>query len=205
MPPRKTSVTQRKKVIKSEEKPFHAEWKPLATELLVAFKKRNQKKLRKLNDNLLKQTVINFTKPLYEFAVVSYVLSKVVSKPRFLRTENEDRMLEIEYRLEKVVESIDGSYPEKEILKRSQVVAEAIKQLEQEDQRFLIDLMSKGRLKVAAIMYAQGISLGVASEMTGTEKHEILDYAGKTMMFDRVKDEKTILDRLKIVRKVIVG
>ena len=63
--------------------------------------------------------------------------------------------------------------------------------------------MSKGRLKVAATMYAQGVSLGLASEMTGIEKQEIMDYAGKTMMFDRVKDEKTVLERIKNARNLI--
>ncbi len=195
----------KKKIITEEELPFSPSWKISASELFTAFKRRDQKKLRKLNDHLLRETVTNFSPSLFELAVVSYVLSKIVSKPRFLKPENEDRIMEIEFRLEKVVDSLNGTFTETEVLKRFQAIAEAIRQLEQDDQRFLVDLMSKGKLKVAATMYAQGISLGVASEMTGTEKHEILDYAGKTMMFDRVKDEKTIQERLKIARKFIVG
>ena len=56
---------------------------------------------------------------------------------------------------------------------------------------------------MAATFYAQGMSLGVASEMTGMEKQEILDYAGQTMMFDRLKDEKTIKERMRIARQLI--
>ena len=56
---------------------------------------------------------------------------------------------------------------------------------------------------MAATFYAQGMSLGVASEMTGIQKQEILDYAGQTMMFDRLKEEKTIKERMKIARQLI--
>ena len=56
---------------------------------------------------------------------------------------------------------------------------------------------------MAATLYAQGMSLGVASEMTGMEKQEILDYAGETMMFDRLKEEKPIAERMKFARKLI--
>jgi hypothetical protein len=56
---------------------------------------------------------------------------------------------------------------------------------------------------MAATFYAQGMSLGVSSDMTGVEKQEILDYAGQTMMFDRMKEEKTIKERMKIAHQLI--
>ena len=68
-----------------------------------------------------------------------------------------------------------------------------------------MDLVTKGRLKMAATIYAQGIGLGVAAEVTGLDKQEILDYAGETMMFDRLKEEMTIGDRLKNARKFLSG
>ncbi|VVC01918.1 Uncharacterised protein [uncultured archaeon] len=75
--------------------------------------------------------------------------------------------------------------------------------MEEEDKRYITDLLSKGKLKMAATMYAKGISIGLASEMSGVEKHEIQDYAGDTMMFDRVKEEVDIRDRMKRVRKLV--
>ncbi|MBI5047018.1 hypothetical protein HZC07_04800, partial [Candidatus Micrarchaeota archaeon] len=56
---------------------------------------------------------------------------------------------------------------------------------------------------MAATMYAQGLSLGVSSQTTGLEKQEILDYAGETMMFDRLKDVKDISERMKFARKML--
>lgn len=79
----------------------------------------------------------------------------------------------------------------------------AIASLDEKDPRFVIDLITKGKLKTAATFYAQGLSLGVASEMTGLDKQEILAYAGETMMFDRLRDEKSIAERMKVARKLL--
>jgi predicted RNA-binding protein Jag len=173
-----------------------------AISVLNAFKKRNQKKLRKLNDLLMKILVPHFSKQLFELTVLSYILSKIVSKPRFLTSEYEERMRSIEEKFEVLIRELDFK-SEEEISQRFEEINEAIRNLEKEDPRFVQDLISKGKLKVAATVYAQGISLGVASSITGMDKQDILGYAGKTMMFDRVKEEKSIHERLKVARQLI--
>lgn len=174
-------------------------WQEVAGAILTAFEKRNQKKLRKINDDMLRKTMVGFTKIFYELAVLSYVLSKITSKPRFLRKESEGKMAAIDAALAAAAKAES----EEEALERCKDIVGAVKELEKDDPRFLIDLVSKGRLKVAATAYAQGVSLGTASDITGMEKQEIMDYAGKTMMFDRVKEEKTIERRLAFVRKLV--
>ena len=174
-------------------------WKDLTNSMVNAFDKRNQKKLRKINDELLKASVVGFTKILYQLAVLSYVLSKIISKPRFLRKENEDKLRIVAQSLQNITKAQN----EDEGVLACNAVHEAIKSLEKDDPRFLTDLVTKGRLKIAATVYAQGVSLGTASEMTGMDKQEIMDYAGKTMMFDRVKDEKSVEERVTFARKLI--
>ena len=155
------------------------EWKEMAYSIYGGFQKRNQRRLRKLNDHILKEVAIEFSKSHYDLAVVSYVLSKIVSKPRFLNKEYEGNMTDIEKALKKLAGCVDSCPPE-ETDRCVNGLYETIKELEKGDARFLIDLVSKGKLKVAAIIYAQGISLGVASELTGMDKQEILYYSGKT-------------------------
>ncbi len=92
---------------------------------------------------------------------------------------------------------------EAELLELFTEMEQSIACLESKDPRFVTDLVTKGKLKMAATFYAQGMSLGISSEMTGLEKHEILDYAGETMMFDRLKEEKSIDDRMKMARKLL--
>jgi hypothetical protein len=176
----------------------------LAPQVLSAFKKRSQRRLRKLNDRVLKASAMQPTKVNLSFAIFSYVLSKIASKPRLLRREYEPQLRGIENVLEKLVKRM-GEGSEEEILLIFSELEKAIASLEREDPRFVVGLVKKGKLKMAATFYAQGMSLGIASDMTGLEKQEIMDYAGHTMMFDRVREEKSVTERMKDARRLISG
>jgi hypothetical protein len=176
--------------------------KELTYAVLAAFRNRNQRHLRKLNDDILVEAAMNFTPLYFNIAIYSYVLSKIVSKPRFLGKDCDAALHDIEHALQNIADAI-GSVSDDEILLMFPVLEKAVASLEQRDPRFVVDLLTKGKLKMAATLYAQGMSLGVASEMTGMEKQEILDYAGETMMFDRLKDETPIAERMKLARKLI--
>jgi hypothetical protein len=171
---------------------------------LSAFRKRNQRRLRKLNDEMIRETTLQFDKIHFNLSVYSYVLSKIVSKPRYLRDECESCLQGIEQAMEKLVRRADSG-TEDELERLFTELDKAIACLEERDPRFVVDMMTKGRLKMAATFYAQGLSLGVAAELTGLEKQEILDYAGETMMFDRLKEEKSIHDRMKNARKILLS
>ncbi len=176
----------------------------MAAKILSAFRKRNQRLLRKLNDDVLKATAMHCNLACFNLAVFSYVLSKIVSKPRFLRPEYKSGLIGIERVFERLTERLDSA-SEAELTQIFSELEAAIAHLEEKDARFVVDLVTKGKLKMAATFYAQGMSLGVAAEMTGLEKQEILDYAGETMMFDRLQAEKTINERMKIARKILGG
>jgi len=178
--------------------------KQLTFSVLGAFKSRKQRNLRKLNDRILREATINFTKPLFRLAVLSYILAKIVQKPRFLKPEYAEQLKNIENALKTAAESV-GRVPDSEVLKNFKKVETTITSLEKKDRRYLIGLVGKGELKTAATMYAQGISLGVAAEMTGMEKQEIMDYAGDTMMFERLKEELNIKERVKTARGFLGG
>jgi hypothetical protein len=176
--------------------------KDLLSEIASAFKKRDQRKLRKINDKVLKGAVLEFNKQIYDVAVLSYVLSKLVSKPRYMRRELEEKMTAIDRVIADNVKIV-SKMNEEEWISAFQSIEDRINDLDSEDPRFIRDMMDKGRLKVAATLYAQGLSLGLASEMTGMNKQDIQEYAGKTMMFDRVKEEQSIQERMKNARKLL--
>jgi hypothetical protein len=170
--------------------------------VFAAFKKRDQRRLRKLNDQILRDTALDCNAVNFEIAILSYVLSKIVSKPRFLRPEYDNILAEIEAGLQKVLRKMKHG-DEKELISAFKAIEHSVARLDRQDPRFVIGLVEKGKLKMAATFYAQGMSLGVASEMTGIEKQEILDYAGQTMMFDRLRGEKSIRERMKTARQMI--
>ena len=171
-------------------------------QIFSAFKKRDQRRLRKLNDFVLTEAALEPSRVNFEVAILSYVLSKIVSKPRLLSHDNNKILTEIESGLRELLKRMKrGS--EEDLLGVMRKIEGSIGKLDRKDKRFAISLYEKGKLKTAATFYAQGMSLGVASEMTGVEKQEILDYAGQTMMFDRLKEEKTLRERMKIARQMI--
>ncbi len=167
-----------------------------------AFKKRDQRRLRKLNDYVLQEAALENTKINFEIAILSYVLSKIVSKPRLLSHDYDPILRDIEFGLQNIMRRMKRGN-EEDILAGFKQIERAIGRLDIKDKRFTLSLFTKAKLKTAATFYAQGMSLGVASDMTGMEKQEILDYAGQTMMFDRLKEEKTLHERMKIARQMI--
>jgi len=178
--------------------------KDLSFSVLDAFKGRNQKRLRKINDEIMKEAALNFTRPLYELAVLSYILAKIVSKPRFLGKELAQYLRRIEDDVRDLAQAA-GTADEAAMLAMFEKASGSVAVLEKVDPRFMRDLVSKGKLKTAATMYAQGMSLGLASDMTGVSKQDILGYAGRTMMFDRVKEEMPVKERLRAARKALGG
>jgi hypothetical protein len=86
--------------------------------------------------------------------------------------------------------------------KSQEKVLASIGKIDDEDRRFVKGILQKGKLKIASVLYAQGISLGNAAEITGAEKRELLLYAGQTMMFDRLCEKKSIEERMKDLREI---
>ena len=178
--------------------------KYLCSSLLRNFRKRNEKRLRHLKNELIKEATLKSSKLYFEIAVIAYVLSKITSKPRLMSKEYGNDLRRIEKALRELLNKM-GRTDDATLLRIIKEIEKEIKTLEKVDRRFIRDLISKGRLKMAATMYAQGVSLGVASELSGIEKQDIQDYAGNTMMFDRVKEEVSIGERLKKAKKILGG
>lgn len=178
--------------------------KYLCSSLLQQFKKRHHKKLRRLKDSILNEATLKSSKLYFELALTAYVLSKITSKPRMMTAEYNDELRRIEKALKELVSSV-GRRNDAELIRILKKIEKEVRALERVDRRFIRDIITKGRVKLAATMYAQGVSLGAAAELSGVNKLEIQDYAGNTMMFDRVKEEIKIKERLKKAKKILGG
>ncbi|MEM4359311.1 MAG: hypothetical protein QXT45_02150 [Candidatus Bilamarchaeaceae archaeon] len=174
----------------------------LISSLYNYFRQKREKKLRRLKDDLLDEAIMRNSKLFFELAVLSYVLSKILSRPRFLTEQYVKELNEIERLLGRILAGI-GKKTDAELLSIIHEIENVIKHLEREDQRYFRDLITKGRLKMASTMYAKGISLGTAASMSGLDKQEIQEYAGSTLMFDRVKEEIDIKERIKRARRLL--
>lgn len=172
--------------------------------VLDAFKEHDQQKMRKANDTIMTLSASRFSREMYKLAVYSYVLSKVLSKPRFMSKKYRVTHKEIQAILNSMVR--DAKKGDKRAFRVAvKGLRNSIQALESRDSRYIKGMVEKGRLKTAAILYAQGLSLSTASKYTGVEKQEIMDYAGKTRMFDRVKGGKPLDARLDSAREILLG
>ncbi len=163
----------------------------------IAYKKRRVVDLKNISENITNGLMQEFSQDGVELAIISYLLYKLLTKRRF-EEEGKDQVGE---KLSEICKK-----------GRDQDVLQSIKELnglaleiEATDKRYVIDLLTKAKIKIAAKLYAKGISLGTVSKAIGIPQQEIMSYAGKTMMFDRVKGEITVSERIKTAKGVLGG
>ncbi|MFA5106061.1 MAG: hypothetical protein WC506_03815 [Candidatus Micrarchaeia archaeon] len=174
----------------------------LLAELYSAFRDKDIRELRRINDKSASSIAVEFDQSIYDISILSYILAKLVSKPRFWSNpDSKANLTKVRAILREASEqsrrgdttAVAGSL---------QAAFSQIRKIESADRRFISDFEQKAKLKLASTLYAQGFSLGNAANVTGVEKREILSYAGKTMMFDRLKSELAMGERLKRIRKI---
>lgn len=171
-------------------------------EMLNALMANELSELRKISDRCVSSFAIGGERELLDIAIVSYVLMKVLEKPRYWdKREKKEFVEKVEENLHNAVAALEESKPEEmKIYLRS--ISDELKAFDTEDRRYVQSLFTKARLKFASYLYAQGFSLGNAIELTGTSESAVLSYSGKTLMHDRIGKTKSINERLKNVRKI---
>ena len=166
------------------------------------FEKKSISRLKHISRKLMRELAINYSKKRFAVTLLAYVLYKIVSKQRMIENKQKE-VSNIIKSLNQFSNCID-TCNDKTFERMFEQVKTNIKNLEKRDPRYLLNIINKGKLKIGATIYAQGFSLGRASELTGIDIHDIQNYAGKTYMFDRVKEEKTIFERLNIARRILL-
>jgi phosphoglycolate phosphatase-like HAD superfamily hydrolase len=163
----------------------------------VAYKKRKMVELKDISENITNELIQEFSQDGVELAIISYLLYKLLTKRRF---EEEDKD-EVGDKLTEICKRGKGQ----DVLQSIRELNELALEMEAEDKRYVIDLLTKAKIKIAAKLYAKGVSLGVVSKALGIPQQEIMAYAGKTMMFDRVKGEVSAAERLKTAKGALTG
>ncbi|MFH0817305.1 MAG: hypothetical protein V1909_01595, partial [Candidatus Micrarchaeota archaeon] len=173
-----------------------------AEEIYQAFKNSDIKHLKKISINCAESMATENEEGVFSLSVISYVLGKLLEKPRYFRdNKHEDLSSFIQTKL-----SLCAKYS-KEGRKEdfSRETAELLSHLGEFDQKhrhYVIGLIDKAKLKIAARLYAQGFSLSYVVSITGADTREVLKYIGQTLMFDRVGKTKEVKERLENARRI---
>ncbi|MBI4399121.1 hypothetical protein HY570_00075 [Candidatus Micrarchaeota archaeon] len=180
-----------------DKKPFE-----IINDIYDAFIDVEIRALRKISNDCITEYSIEHSYDLFLLSLISYSIAKLLEKPHYWKDKTRatlagkaDKALQrsIIFAKEKNQEGFTNSL--------NQVIQE-MTQADVQDKRFVRDMFEKARVKAAARLYAQGISLGAASELTQIDKRDILEYAGKTMMFDKFGKTKKMKERLRDVRRI---
>lgn len=171
-------------------------------ETLNALMSNELSQLKKISDRCVSSFALGEDKDLLEIAMLSYVLAKVLEKPRYWDKKiKRDFVEKVEENLRNADASLgDNRLEDMRVCIKS--IEDDLKAFDTEDRRYVSGLFHKARLRLASYLYAQGFSLSNAIALTGTTKSDVLGYSGKTLMHDRVGKTKSIEERLKNVRKI---
>jgi hypothetical protein len=171
-------------------------------EIFQAFRRGDIKALRKLSNSCAESMATEDEEGMFSLSMISYVLGKIIEKPRYLSFEKRDEFYSfVENKLSSASEYAKEG--DKEGLIAS--CGELVKYLGEYDERhshYVRGLFDKAKLKIAARLYAQGFSLSYVVSITGANTNEVLKYIGQTLMFDRVGRTKSVEERLYNARKI---
>jgi len=162
-----------------------------------AYKSGKFKQLKQITEDITNGLIQEFSQEGVELAILSYLLSKIMTKRR-LEEEYDDTVI-------RKLDSICKAGKKQDLMKGVRELNDAVLEIESRDKRYVIDILTKARIKIASKLYAKGVSLGVVSKSMGIPQQEIMSYAGKTMMFDRLKDEIGVRKRIRAAQESLMG
>jgi hypothetical protein len=171
-------------------------------EMLNALMANELSQLKKISDRSISSFALDDESDMLDIAIISYVLAKVLEKPRYWNKKIKKEFVEkVQKALHEAVASLDENRFD-DMRAHLKLIAEDLKAFDTEDKRYVSSIFHKAKLRFASYLYAQGFSLSNAIALTGTNKSDVLSYSGKTLMHDRAGKTKSIAERLKNVRKV---
>jgi hypothetical protein len=163
-----------------------------------AFRDFDIKKLREITNKCEKNILIE-EHLFFSLALLSYTLSKILQKSRY---KNERFYQSITIQLSRAVQFAKNG-DEVSLVGAIEKILDIIVTYDENEKRYIISLIEKGRTKIAASLYAQGLSLSRVITITGAQKQEVLDYSGKTVMSDRAGKTISVKDRLRNAKEIL--
>jgi hypothetical protein len=164
-----------------------------------AIENRDANKLKDINNKCSLELALFQEKYLFYTSLIAYCLSKIITKPRY---GNLSQLLKRVMKFLDVASSEARAENARGVENALENALFEISKLEQVDKRFIHDIIEKGRTKIAALLYAEGVSLDTAVSLTGAQRYEVLNYSGKTMMADRFGKTLSVRERMKKAREL---
>jgi hypothetical protein len=170
--------------------------------LVVNLENENAFELRKLSNNLIEAAMTSEDYRIVDMSLIAYAFSKIMEKPHFLENKNWPEFkksmlyhLRTEEQKEQTIEDVPH------------LLSDVLKHLDEyynEAGNYATNVIEQARVKQASRLYALGVSLSKAADITHVGKNELLSYIGMTRIHDRpFTQTKRLIDRYKKARGVL--
>jgi len=162
-------------------------------------------KVKTLSNDLIEEGLITQVPVTIKLAILFYALFKVYQKRHYRKDELKWKAFDSEMRSD-LMALADCLYrddaPETEATLNG--VMDDIKTLDSSFGRYIEKVTEKAMVKKGTTLYALGLSLGTAAQLSGASEWEILHFSGKTRTADTDAESRVgLLNRLDYARKVL--
>ncbi|NYZ79927.1 hypothetical protein H0N95_01600 [Candidatus Micrarchaeota archaeon] len=151
--------------------------------LAVNLENENAFELRKLSNDFIEEAITSEDYRIIDMSLIAYAFSKIIEKPHFLENKKwpafKKKMLEHlreEEAKERTIEDVPHLLTD---------VLKHLRDFYSDAGNYATNVIEQARVKQASRLYALGISLSKAADMTHVGKTELLEYIGMTRIHDR--------------------
>ena len=166
------------------------------------FKVRNIPKLRSLSNDYTRDLLIYQDALFLDLSLATLLICNVLEKPRFWKY---DDWLRIVFKIEEQLDICIKQIKSKDIKSLRNTLNSILNlacSVDDKDRRFVENIMIHGRVKIGSTLYAQGLSIGRAAELSGVSKEKIFQYSGRTLINDRFGKTMSIKERVNNVKSI---
>ena len=171
--------------------------------VLSAFRAMKSRDLKILATHTAEEAALKDSKKLAKIAITAYALYKILSKSHFIRDKRWKGTAKIiENEIENAIKaaSIGNDAGTMGALEKAE---ERINYIDGELSNFAGNIYGKAKMKQASTVYATGLSLSKAAELTGADKKELQMYIGSTRIHDEHPNMEGISKRLKVLKEML--
>ncbi len=162
-----------------------------------SFEKEDSLSLRKISNASIEKTMLTREPKLVEVSLISYGLSKILSKPHYKEVEGWKKFKK------QIEEELEEKGKEKG--KRLHEVISIIHDFNEEAGNYIEGIIHHARVKQASRLYALGLSLNSASELTGAGEEELMQYIGATKISEGYTTTMPLRKRYEKTKEITGG
>lgn len=175
------------------------------TKAAVAVKNRDASLLKDLSDDTLNHAAMQQDDQSISIAVIVYALSKIIDRMQEKELSTQTAILDrIQNRMEKAKLLLDKGNQQqyKEVMKE---IFAKINEIDVKFTEYVQEVIEKAKVKKASKMHERGISLGRTAELLGLTQWDLMNYVGKTMLYDREPVSKVSLKQRMAYAEELFG